>query len=58
MTKVEFAGYLRALRKKFGQRPLCAFIDNLQSHRSPEVKVLAEELDIRLVYNKSRAFQY
>lgn len=58
VTKVEFADYLRALRKKFGQRPLCVFIDNLQSHRSPEVKVLAEELDIRLVYNKSHSFQY
>ena len=58
VTIKEFLQYLRNLRKHFAKRPLSLFLDNLSVHRNAEVQDLAEELNIRLIFNKSNEFTY
>ena len=58
VTTVEFSQYLQNLRKTFGTKPLSLFLDNLAVHRNADVKELAAELDIRLVFNKSNQYDY
>jgi transposase len=57
ITNKEFIKYLRYLKRKNRQR-IALFCDQLSVHRSKEVKVVYEELDIRPIYNVGYSPEY
>ena len=53
VTQTDFTAFLRELRTMFGPWPLALMCDNLEVHRATHRSGIADDLDIRIIFNKS-----